>query len=212
MRMRRKKNLIPRLEKAAAVQCFEPENKKGQWHALFPDFPEIRCEIGCGKGRFTAETAKTAPQALFLGVEKDQNAMVMAMERVLKEEIPNVRFLDMDAQNLREIFDPGELERIYINFPDPWPRPREAKHRLTAPGFLEIYKELLCPGGRIEFKTDQVPLFDYSLETFAAAGFELQSVTHNLHENGPVGIMTNYEEKFHAQGVKICRCEAIKTR
>lgn len=210
MRMRRKKNLIPRLEAASAVQVFGPENNKGQWLTLYPDFTELRAEIGCGKGRFTAGTAQESPNALIVGVEKDQNAMVMAEERILRENIPNVRFLDMDAAALREVFAPEELDVIYINFPDPWPRVREAKHRLTSPTFLPAYMELLKSGGRVEFKTDQVTLFDYSLVQFEQAGFRLDEVTHDRHANGPVGIMTNYEEKFHAQGVKICRCVAYK--
>jgi len=210
MRMRRKKNLIPRLEKCASVQITEPAELRGKWLNAYSDCRELRAEIGCGKGRFTAETAKASPEALIVGVEKDQNAMVMAMERILKEEIPNVRFLDMDAQLLREVFAPGELDVIYINFPDPWPRVREAKHRLTSPTFLPAYMELLKSGGRVEFKTDQVPLFDYSLAEFEKAGFRLDEVTHDRHANGPVGVMTNYEEKFHAQGVKICRCVAYK--
>lgn len=198
------------MEKCAAVQIFEPDALCGRWLEAHPGHSELRAEMGCGKGRFTAETAKSAPQALIVAVEKDQNAMVMAMERVLGEEIKNVRFLDMDAQGLREIFAPEELDVIYINFPDPWPRAREAKHRLTSPQFLPMYRQLLKPGGRIEFKTDQAPLFDWSLRQFENEGFALQEVTHDLHAAGPVGVMTNYEEKFHSQGVKICRCVAVK--
>ncbi len=212
MRMRRKKNLIPRLEKCAAVAQTEPQALRGRWLAEFPGHDELRAEIGCGKGRFTAETAKAAPRALIAAVEKDQNAMVMAMERVMAEGLENVRFLDMDAQGLREIFAPEELDVIYINFPDPWPRAREAKHRLTSPLFLPVYRELLKPGGRVEFKTDQAPLFDWSLGQFEAAGFLLREVCSDLHTDGPVGVMTNYEEKFYAQGVKICRCVAVKPR
>lgn len=212
MRMRRKKNLIPRLEKCAAVAQTEPQTLRGRWLAEFPGHDELRAEIGCGKGRFTAETAKAAPRALIAAVEKDQNAMVMAMERVMAEGLENVRFLDMDAQGLREIFAPEELDVIYINFPDPWPRAREAKHRLTSPLFLPVYRELLKPGGRVEFKTDQAPLFDWSLGQFEAAGFLLREVCSDLHTDGPVGVMTNYEEKFYAQGVKICRCVAVKPR
>ncbi len=210
MRMRRKKNLIPRLEKCAPVQQFQPQTLRGRWLAAFPGHNELRAEIGCGKGRFTAETAKRTPRSLLVAVEKDQNAMVMAMERVMGEGIENVRFLDMDALGLREIFAPEELDVIYINFPDPWPRTKEIKHRLTSQSFLPTYRELLKKGGRVEFKTDQAGLFDWSLEQFTAAGFTLLDVTHDLHSHGATGVMTNYEEKFHAQGVKICRCVAVK--
>lgn len=210
MRMRRKKNLIPRLEKCAPVQQFEPQTLRGRWLETYPDCTELRAEIGCGKGRFTAETAKRAPRSLLVAVEKDQNAMVMAMERVMAEGIENVRFLDMDAHELREIFAPEELDVIYINFPDPWPRTKEIKHRLTSQTFLPTYWSLLKKGGRVEFKTDQAGLFDWSLGEFTEAGFTLLDVTHDLHAHGATGVMTNYEEKFHAQGVKICRCVAVK--
>ena len=129
----------------------------------------------------------------------------------MAEEIRNVRFIDTDVVRLREIFAPGELSVIYINFPDPWPRKKETKHRLTAPSFLAMYWDLLPVGGRIEYKTDQQWLFDWSLEQFALMGFALQEVTHDLHAGGPVGIMTNYESRFTAEGVPICRCVAVKT-
>ena len=211
MRMRNKKNLIPRMEKCAAVQIFHPEEHKGHWAELMPGCTEVRAEMGCGKGQFTAGTAQQNPDMLLVALEKVPNAMVTAMERVCAEEIPNVRFIDTDVVTLRDIFEPGEVSVIYINFPDPWPRKKEIKHRLTAPSFLAMYWDLLPVGGRIEYKTDQLWLFDWSLTQFAAMGFELREVTRNLHENGICGIMTNYEERFHAQGVPINRCVAVKT-
>ena len=211
MRMRNKKNLIPRMEKCAAVQVFEPTELKGRWASLLPGCAEVRAEMGCGKGQFTAGAAVQNPESIIVALEKVPNAMVTAMEKVCAEEIPNVRFIDTDVVNLPSIFSPGELSVIYINFPDPWPRKKETKHRLTAPKFLEMYHTLLRPGGRIEYKTDQQWLFDWSLEQFALAGFALREITHDLHANGPVGIMTNYEERFHTEGVPICRCVAVKT-
>ncbi len=210
MRMRKKKNLGPRMERCARVLIPEPEALKGRWLESFPNYTELRAEIGCGKGSFTCGTAKNSPEALVVALDKVADAMVIAMERCCADEIENIRFLDMDALRLPEIFRPGELNAIYINFPDPWPRPREAKHRLTSHIFLPIYKELLAPGGRIEFKTDQKPLFEYSLGQFEAFGYELREVTRDLHENGPCGVMTDYEAKFHAQGIKINRCVAVK--
>lgn len=211
MRMRNKKNLIPRMEKCAAVQVFDPAEKRGAWAEMLPGCREVRAEMGCGKGRFTAAAAAENPDALFVALEKVPNAMVTAMERVCAEKIENVRFIDTDVINLRDIFAPGEVSVIYINFPDPWPRNKQAKHRLTAPGFLAMYWDLLPVGGRVEYKTDQAWLFDYSLEQFEAMGFSLSQVTRNLHENGVQGIMTNYEERFYGQGVPICRCVATKT-
>ena len=211
MRMRNKKNLIPRMERCAAVQVFEPATLRGRWLSLVPGCTEVRAEMGCGKGAFTAGVAHAQPQALIVALEKVPNAMVTAMERVCREEIQNVRFIDTDVVNLPAIFAPGEVSCIYINFPDPWPRKKEAKHRLTAPSFLAMYWDVLPVGGRIEYKTDQPWLFDWSLEQFAALGYELREVTRDLHAAGPVGIMTNYESKFHDQGVPIHRCVAVKT-
>ena len=212
MRMRNKKNLIPRMERCAAVQVKEPQALRGRWGELLPGCREVRSEIGCGKGAFTAGTAQASPEALLVAIEKVPNAMVTAMERVCAEQIPNVRFIDMDAAALPEIFAPGEVSVIYINFPDPWPRKKEAKHRLTAPSFLALYWDALPLGGRIEYKTDQRWLFDWSLEQFALLGYELRDVTYDLHAGGPVGIMTNYEQRFYEQGLPIHRCVAVKTK
>lgn len=211
MRMRNKKNLIPRMEKCAAVQVFEPAALRGSWSDLLPGCREVRAEMGCGKGQFTAGTAAENPDCLLVALEKAPNAMVTAMERVCAEEIPNVRFIDTDVVNLREIFAKNEVSVIYINFPDPWPRKKEIKHRLTAPKFLAMYWDLLPVGGRIEYKTDQAWLFEWSLEQFEIMGFALSEVTRDLHADGIKGIMTNYETRFHAEGVPICRCVAVKT-
>ena len=211
MRMRNKKNLIPRMERCAAVQVFEPEALRGRWAGLVPGCDEVRAEMGCGKGQFTAGTANANPEALIVALEKVPNAMVTAMERAVAEEIGNVRFIDTDVNRLREIFAPGEVSVIYINFPDPWPRKKEAKHRLTAPSFLAMYWDILPVGGRIEYKTDQPWLFDWSLEQFSFMGYDLREITRDLHGAGVTGIMTNYEERFHSQGVPIHRCVAYKT-
>lgn len=196
------------MEKCAGVHILNPESLYAKWLNAYPDYRQLHVELGCGKGRFTAGTAKTMPDTLLVAIERVADAMIIAMERVVSEEIENIRFLSRDAINLPIIFAPGEVARIYINFCDPWPSKRHAKRRLTADGFLKMYKEILRPGGEIHFKTDNLPLFEYSLEQFLDNGFELSEVTRNLHENGPVGIMTDYEEKFHSQGVCINRCVA----
>lgn len=211
MRMRNKKNLGPRMEKCAAVQIPDPTAHRGAWASLRPGCAEVRAEMGCGKGQFTAGVARRDPDALIVAIEKVPNAMVTAMERVMDEGIENVRFLDADVATLRDIFAPGEVSVIYINFPDPWPRKKETKHRLTAPAFLAMYWDILPVGGRIEYKTDQPWLFEWSLEQFRYMGFELSEVTRDLHANGVTGILTNYEARFHEQGVPIHRCVAVKT-
>lgn len=211
MRMRKRHNLAPRMEKCAAIMIDEPEKLKGTWKEHF-GFEKVHVELGCGKGRFTADTAVTMPDTLLVAIEKIPDAMIIAMERVRDREIGNVRFMDRDAVKLREIFSNGEADRIYINFCDPWPKSRDAKFRLTAPGFLRLYADVLPMGGEIWFKTDNTPLFNWSIEQFKAEGWELSELTFDLHEHGPVGIMTDYEAKFYADGLKINRLVATKTK
>lgn len=210
MRMRKRSNLEPRMEKCAEIMINEPESLKGRWAEEFPGFENIHLELGCGKGRFTVETAANNPETLFIAIEKERSAMVIAMERIMDRGLNNVRFIDGDVANLPEIFNPGEISRFYINFCDPWPKSRDAKFRLTAPGFLRRYGSLLPEGGEIHFKTDNTPLFDWSVEQFNDEGWELSQLTHDLHKNGPVGVMTDYEAKFYAEGLKINRLQAKK--
>lgn len=210
MRMRKKPNLVPRMEKCAAVQIKEPEKLRGSWQAQFADKETLWLELGCGKGRFTLGTAQENPETMLLAVEKVADAMVIGMERVCAADVKNVRFVEMDALKLREVFDKGEVSRIFINFCDPWPKSRDAKHRLTAPGFLRIYADLLENGGEIHFKTDNRPLFDWSVEQFTAEGWELREVTNDLHSKGICGIMTDYEAKFHEIGIPINRLVAVR--
>lgn len=210
MRMRKKPNLAPRMEKCAAVQIMEPEKLRSGWRKEFASYGSLYLEIGCGKGRFTLGTAQAEPETMLLALERVEDAMVIAMERVCQAEAENVRFISADALKLGEIFAPSELDRIYINFCDPWPKSRDAKHRLTAPNFLRSYADVLPLGGEIHFKTDNRPLFDWSTEQLTAEGWELCEVTNDLHANGVCGIMTDYEAKFSAQGIPINRLVAIK--
>ena len=210
MRMRKKPNLIPRMEACAAVQVREPETCRGRWLETVPGCTALHLELGCGKGRFTVEMARQLPDTLLVAVEKVPDAMVVAMERVCEAGIGNVRFIDCDALRLPELFVPGEARRIYINFPDPWSKKKQFKRRLTAPSFLALYAQALPVGGEIWFKTDNTPLFDWSLEQFAACGWTLKEVTHDLHADGPVGVMTDYEAKFYGQGLPINRCVAVR--
>ena len=217
VRMRKKPNLQPRMERCASVLETAPEQHRGRWlddmsrlTGRERPFSELHIELGCGKGRFTAGMAEENPDVLFVAIEKVPDAMVVAMERVCASELDNVRFLDRDAALLGEFFAEGEARRIYINFPDPWPKKKQFKRRLTAPSFQKLCAAALAPGGEIWFKTDNAPLFEWSVEQLAAGGWELREVTRDLHENGPVGVMTDYEAKFHAQGVKINRLVAVK--
>lgn len=210
MRMRKKPNLIPRMEQCSAIQIKNPEELRGKWATAFPGYDTIELELGCGKGKFTAGTAAADPHSFLVAVERVPDAMVVAMERCTALGLENIRFIDMDAVRLPEIFAPGEVSRIYINFPDPWRKTKQFKRRLTAPSFLNIYKQLLPEGGEIHFKSDNDPLFEWSVEQFQDNGWSLREVTRDLHENGPVGVMTDYETKFYEQGVTINRLVAIR--
>ncbi len=209
MRMRRMKNLDSRMEATAAYRIENPESHKGNWRALKEDCAALWVEVGCGKGKFTAETAAANPDVLLIAVERCREAMVVAMEKAQAMGLKNVFFIDMDVANMEAIFDSHEIDRLFINFPDPWPRKKNAKRRLTHRGFLHKYCRVVKEGGEIHFKTDNAPLFEYSLEEFAACGLQVNALTRDLHANGIVGIMTGYEEKFHALGTPINRCEVV---
>ena len=208
MRMRKKKNLIPRMERCEAYQIKDPYDRKGHWRELMPEARELRVELGCGKGRFTAETAKAEPDVLFIAVEKVPDAMVVAMERAAREALRNVWFVDADVNQLPEFFESGEVSRIYINFCDPWPKSNQAKRRLTHGNFLKLYRKVLVPEGQIHFKSDNEKLFAFSVEEIPQFGFALSEVTDDLHADGPKGVMTDYEAKFYELGTPIHRLVA----
>ena len=209
MRMRRMKNLEPRMEKCSAYRIAQPETMLGKWRTLKPDATALWVEVGCGKGKFTAETAQANPDVLLIAVERCREAMVVAMEKAQSMGLTNVFYIDMDVEKIEEIFAGEEIDRLFINFPDPWPRKKNAKRRLTHRGFLDKYCRVVRQGGEIHFKTDNAPLFEFSVEEFAACGLEVNHLTRDLHANGITGIMTGYEEKFHALGTPINRCEVV---
>lgn len=210
MRMRKKPNLAVRMEKCAQFVIHNPTEYRGHWRDLKPDAKELRLELGCGKGRFTAETAQQHPEVLYLAVERVPDAMIIAVERCQAKGLSNVFFIDGDAALLRDYFAPDEVDLLYINFCDPWPSHKHARRRLTHENFLILYRGILRNEGRIYFKTDNRDLFEYSLFQFPKAGYELSEVTRNLHETGIHGVMTDYEEKFYLQGVHINRCVGTK--
>ena len=208
MRMRRKPNVGPRMEACDPVWVRSPEAMRGNWRSLLPGAKELRVEVGCGKGKFTVETAAAEPEVLIVAIERVREALVMAMEKAMAAGLKNVFFVSMDVAEIETFFAPGEIDLLYINFCDPWPRSKNAKRRLTYHTFLEKYRRVIRPGGEIHFKTDNEKLFAWSLEEFAAFGLEVRNVTDDLHANGPVGIMTDYEKKFYGEGKPICRLVA----
>ena len=206
MRMRKKKNGSQRMEACAKIHIQTPSEMKGKWKELAKG-KELYAEIGCGKGRFILETAKRNPDKFFVGFEKIADVIVLAMEKVMNEELENVVFVCDDAERITEIFEESELDGLYLNFSDPWPKKRHAKRRLTFVTFLEKYKQIIKNGGKIFFKTDNRPLFDFSLEQFDEAKIALSDVTFDLHnsEYEKDNVHTEYEDNFSAKGFSINR-------
>ena len=215
--MRKKPNLSARVEKCGSLLVREPEAYKGRWLNAFqtegPGCGELHIELGCGKGRFTVETAMAMAAAgqggLIVALEKSADAMIIAMERAAAQGLSNVRFVNALAEDLAGFFAPGEVSRLYLNFCDPWPSNRHAKRRLTNRRFLGMYMQILRPGGEIYFKTDNLPLFEFSLREFERCGYTLSGVTRDLHKDGPSEEMSDYELKFYNQGTPICKLVAL---
>jgi tRNA (guanine-N7-)-methyltransferase len=207
--MRKKPNLQQRIETCRDLLIDKPELLKGRWLTEYPGYDGIHLELGCGKGKFTAQTALECPEILHVAMERIDNVLISAMERARSEQVGNVLFLHTDARDIAGFFSPGEVGRIYINFCDPWPKNRDAGRRLTSPGFLRLYRNILRPGDEIHFKTDNDDLFDYSLNCFSQEGFEPAEISRDLHAGEVQGVTTDYEERFVAMGVNINRCVAI---
>ena len=155
--------------------------------------------------------SEAEPDVLLIAIERVQDALVLAMEAAIRKGLKNVFFVSLDAANIDQFFADDEIDLLYINFCDPWPRKKNAKRRLTYHTFLEKYKKVLKLGGQIHFKTDNANLFAWSLPEMESCFLQLRNVTDDLHANGPVGIMTGYEEKFYALGTPIHRVEAVVT-
>ena len=190
----------------------EPEQKKGKWAEVFGNDHPIHIQVGMGKGQFIIEMAKRNPEINYIGIEKYSSVLVRAVEKLEDFEQNNLRLIRMDAENIEEVFDKDEVDRIYLNFSDPWPKDRHAKRRLTSTRFLERYNNILTPEGRVMFKTDNKDLFDFSLEQVEEAGWILENHTYDLHhsEYNEGNVMTEYEEKFSAKGNTICRLVAYR--
>ena len=180
----------------------------GKWHALFGNQQPIHLEIGMGKGKFIHTMAMEHPEINYLGIEKYSTVLLRAVQKMEAMELPNLKFLRMDAEEITQVFGPGEVDRIYLNFSDPWPKDRHAKRRLPSKEFLTRYDQILAMDGWIEFKTDNRALFDFAVEELEPAGWKAKVVTYDLHAD-PVlmegNVMTEYEEKFSAMGNPICK-------
>ena len=190
----------------------QPEQMKGKWAEVFQNDHPIHIEVGMGKGQFIIEMARRNPEVNYIGIEKYSSVLVRAVEKLEDFEQDNLRLIRMDAENIEEVFDKDEVDRIYLNFSDPWPKARHARRRLTSTRFLERYDNILTPEGRVMFKTDNKDLFDFSLEQVEEAGWILENHTYDLHhsEYNEGNVMTEYEEKFSAKGNPICRLVAYR--
>ena len=186
----------------------EGRDYRGLWNQNFfhNDHP-IHIEIGMGKGQFIIQMAQKHPGINYIGVEKYSSVLVRALDKREELETDNLLFLRMDAADITEFFDPGEVSKIYLNFSDPWPKDRHAKRRLTSAEHLQLYDQILNKDGCLQFKTDNRPLFDFSLEQLEISGWKKDEVDFDLHGNGPApdNVMTEYEEKFYHLGTPICR-------
>lgn len=189
----------------------EPKMQKGRWEEVFGNNNPIYIEVGMGKGRFIMELARLHPENNYIGIERYSSVLLRALQKMEEMELPNIRFMCVDAKELGEMFEKGEVSQIYLNFSDPWPKDRHAKRRLTSPEFMKVYQQILAEDGRVEFKTDNKGLFEYSLEAIPEAGWKITEKTFDLH-NSPMAegnVMTEYEMKFSSEGQPICKLVAV---
>jgi len=182
-----------------------PEELKGRWREHFGNGNPIHLEIGTGKGRFLTTLATNNPDINYVGIEKYSSVLIRALEKQEELKLPNLIFIRMDAENVTDIFEKEEVDKIYLNFSDPWPKDRHAKRRLTSRQFLGRYNEFLKKDGTVEFKTDNRALFDFSVEETKEAGWNMKAITYDLHnsEMNEGNIMTEYEIRFSSEGVPI---------
>lgn len=180
-----------------------PQEHKGKWSEVFGNDRPIHIEIGMGKGRFMMDLAAANPEINYIGIEKYSTVLLRAIQKMEENELPNLVFIRMDAEEICDVFAKDEISKIYLNFSDPWPKDRHAKRRLPSREFLARYNEILIPDGRLEFKTDNTDLFDFALEELEPAGWKAEAVTRDLHHDVVLSqgnIMTEYEEKFSSMG------------
>ncbi len=184
-----------------------PEEMKGKWSTVFENDHPIHIEVGMGKGRFLIDLASQNPDINYIGIEKYSSVLIRAIEKRQEVELSNLYFIRMDAEDINDVFEQDEIDRIYLNFSDPWPKDRHAKRRLTSHQFLKRYDQFLKRDGVVMFKTDNKDLFDFSLEEVSVAGWKIDNFTYDLHhsEYNEGNVMTEYEEKFSSMGNPICR-------
>ena len=209
MRVRNKPGAADKLVAYPKYVVTEAAEWQGRWQSRFAKEQPLHIEVGTGKGRFITEMAKAHPEINYIGIELQTSVLVVALDKLIEEDLPNLQLLHMNGGELTEAFEAGEVAQVYLNFSDPWPKTKHDKRRLTYKTFLTVYQAILVPEGQIHFKTDNQGLFEYSLGSFSQFGMILNQVWLNLHDSSFEGnIMTEYEEKFSKKGQPIYRVEA----
>ncbi|EOS7786441.1 tRNA (guanosine(46)-N7)-methyltransferase TrmB [Enterococcus hirae] len=209
MRVRNRPGAAEMLAAHPDLVISEPTKWRGKWNELFGNEQPIHIEIGMGKGQFITGMAKAHPEINYIGVEMQVSVVSIALDKLIEQPLPNLKLLHVDGSALTEYFADSEIDQIYLNFSDPWPKKRHEKRRLTYHTFLAVDEQILRSKGEIHFKTDNQGLFEYSLASFSQYGMIIKQVWLDLHQSKYEGnIMTEYEEKFSSRGQRIYRVEA----
>lgn len=211
MRVRNRKGAGEMLAENAHIVVENPADFKGRWSERFGNDHPIHIEVGCGKGAFITRMAALHPEINYIAIDMQLSVLSYALDKAIEADLPNVQMMLVDGAALSEYFADGEIDQVYLNFSDPWPKGRHEKRRLTYKAFLATYEKILRPEGEIHFKTDNRGLFEYSLVSLANYGMELKKVWLDLHQDeefAPQNVMTEYEQKFSQKGQVIYRLEA----
>lgn len=211
MRPKQKKNAAQRLEMCADIIIDDTNSLKEGFFPIFNNHNPVHLEIGCGKGGFSCEMAALYPNINFIGIERVETILISAAENAKNSGLSNIKVSPFNANTLADIVPESSIERIYLNFSDPWHKTAHQKRRLTHKSFLEIYRKILVDSGSIFMKTDNDNLFEFSIEQFENSGFRLENISYDLYSGDLTGnIATEYEKRFVSLGIKIKRLEAYK--
>lgn len=209
MRVRNRKGATELLEAHPQYVILNPADAKGRWQEIFGNDHPIHVEVGSGKGAFVSGMAKANPEINYIGIDIQKSVLSYALDKVLATDVTNIKLLWVDGSDLTDYFEEGEIDRLYLNFSDPWPKKRHEKRRLTYQSFLATYQQILPENGEIHFKTDNRGLFEYSLVSFSQYGMKLKGVWLDLHASDfEDNVLTEYEQKFANKGQVIYRVEA----
>ena len=209
MRVRNRKGATELLEAHPQYVILNPADAKGRWQEIFGNDHPIHIEVGSGKGAFVSGMAKANPEINYIGIDIQKSVLSYALDKVLATDVSNIKLLWVDGSDLTDYFEEGEIDRLYLNFSDPWPKKRHEKRRLTYQSFLATYQQILPENGEIHFKTDNRGLFEYSLVSFSQYGMKLKGVWLDLHASDfEDNVLTEYEQKFANKGQVIYRVEA----